>query len=152
MANFYEYYAGILEPWDGPANVTFCNGKILGAKLDKNGLRPARFDLTEDGYVYYGSEIGSCNISQGKIIQKGRLGPGNMIALDLENNRLITNDEIKQEISVGPYGECLKQRINLEETLEDFKDQKTMDKQDSLITQTKFGMTSKDFKIILSMA
>lgn len=59
LVDFYEYYAGMQEPWDGPANVTFCNGSVLGATLDRNGLRPARYDITSDGYVYFGSEIGS---------------------------------------------------------------------------------------------
>ena len=103
--NFYEFYAGMQEPWDGPANVTFCDGRVLGATLDRNGLRPARYDITSDGLIYFGSEIGSNIIPQERIIKKGRLGPGNMFCVDLDKQRIITNPEIKKEVATGnPYG------------------------------------------------
>ena len=132
--DFYDFYAGMQEPWDGPANVTFCDGKLLGATLDRNGLRPARYDITEDGYVYFGSEIGSNVIPQDKVIKKNRLGPGNMFAIDLENGRVLTNPDLKQEIAAGnPYAEWLKnKRVVMKTSESDFNEDKVMEPQQAL--------------------
>jgi len=110
IIDFYEYYAGMQEPWDGPANLTFSDGNIVGASLDRNGLRPARFELTDDGFIYFGSEVGSNILHQGNVIEKGRLGPGQMFAIDLKTGERLYNYDIKQKIaSEHPYGEWLKQ-------------------------------------------
>jgi glutamate synthase (ferredoxin) len=76
IKDFYEYHAGMQEPWDGPANITFCDGNIIGACLYRNGLRPARYELTHDGMIYFGSEVGTNKLDESKIKEKGRLGPG----------------------------------------------------------------------------
>jgi glutamate synthase (ferredoxin) len=97
------------EPWDGPANITFSDGNIVGASLDRNGLRPARFELTDDGFIYFGSEVGSNILPQEKVIEKGRLGPGQMFAIDLKTGERLYNYDIKSKIaSEHPYGEWLK--------------------------------------------
>lgn len=109
IVDFYEYHAALQEPWDGPANVTFCDGNYIGATLDRNGLRPARYEITNDGMVYFGSEVGSQIIPQETVVKKGRLGPGQMFALDLKQNKILTNWDIKSEIANEmPYGEWLK--------------------------------------------
>ena len=125
LINFYDFYAGMQEPWDGPANVTFCDGRILGATLDRNGLRPARYDITSDGYVYFGSEIGSNVIPQDKVIKKGRLGPGNMFVIDLEAGEIIPNADIKKRVAAGnPYGQWLAEnRLLLKSEDSDFKEE-----------------------------
>lgn len=99
IVDFYEYYAGQLESWDGPANITFCDGNYVGANLDRNGLRPARFEITDDGYIYFGSEVGSNQLDQAKVIEKGRLGPGQMFAVDLQSGELLYNWDIKEKVA-----------------------------------------------------
>lgn len=126
IIDFYEYYAGMQEPWDGPANITFSDGNIVGASLDRNGLRPARFELTDDGFIYFGSEVGSNILPQDKVIEKGRLGPGQMFAIDLKTGERLYNYDIKQKIaSEHPYGEWLKEhRVSIEENKNYFEETK----------------------------
>ncbi len=116
---FYEYNSTIMEPWDGPAAIGFTDGKVVGATLDRNGLRPARYYVTEDGMVVLSSEVGVVEIPNKKIIKKERLQPGMMLLIDTENKRIIDDAEIKAKV-VGekPYGEWL--RNNLTE-LDDLK-------------------------------
>ncbi len=116
ITNFYEYYSGIQEPWDGPALLVFSDGKKVGATLDRNGLRPARYSITKDGYIVVASEAGVVDLPEADIVEKGRLGPGQMIAVDLETHEVLKNWEIKQRIAQEqPYGEWLKQyRVELE--------------------------------------
>jgi glutamate synthase (NADPH/NADH) large chain/glutamate synthase (ferredoxin) len=103
---FYEYHRCICEPWDGPAALVFTDGKVLGACLDRNGLRPARYKLTEDGILTLGSEVGVSGLPQSSIIEKGRLAPGEMIAIDTEAGRLLRDSEIKESLALQkPYGE-----------------------------------------------
>ncbi len=105
---FYQYHSCLNEPWDGPAALAFSDGKILGAILDRNGLRPARFILTKDGMIVMGSEVGMFEIAESDVLEKGRLGPGEMIAIDLEKGKLYRNQEIKDRISSRqPYGQWL---------------------------------------------
>jgi glutamate synthase (ferredoxin) len=109
IIDFYEYYAGIQEPWDGPALLVFSDGRYVGAALDRNGLRPARYSLTKDGYIVIASETGSILLDESEVVEKGRLGPGQMMAIDLENHQVLHNWEIKQQVaSQYPYGEWLK--------------------------------------------
>jgi glutamate synthase (NADPH/NADH) large chain len=105
---FYEYHATFMEPWDGPANVCFTDGTQIGAVLDRNGLRPGRFWVTDDGLVVLGSEAGVLDIDPASIVRKGRLQPGLMFLVDTAAGRIIEDDEVKAEIAAEhPYGEWL---------------------------------------------
>ncbi|WP_295672536.1 glutamate synthase large subunit [uncultured Mucilaginibacter sp.] len=105
---FYEFHAALMEPWDGPAAITFTDGKLVGALLDRNGLRPLRFVVTSDGRVIAASEAGVLNIDESLVLQKGRLQPGKMLLIDTEKGKIITDDEIKHQIaSLQPYGRWL---------------------------------------------
>ena len=106
--DFYAFHSSLMEPWDGPACVTFTDGKQVGAVLDRNGLRPSRFWVTEDGLVVLASEVGVLDIAPEKVVRKGRLQPGRMFLVDVEQGRIIEDDEIKNELaSAAPYGDWL---------------------------------------------
>jgi glutamate synthase (ferredoxin) len=110
IVDFYEYYSGMQEAWDGPALLVFSDGQKVGATLDRNGLRPARYCITKDDYIVVASEAGVVDFPEENIIEKGRLGPGEMIAVDLETSEILKNWEIKQRIAKQyPYGEWLRQ-------------------------------------------
>ncbi|RWY56964.1 glutamate synthase large subunit [Mucilaginibacter gilvus] len=105
---FYEYHATLMEPWDGPAAITFTDGKLVGALLDRNGLRPLRYVITNDGRVIAASEAGTLNIDESTVLRKGRLQPGKMLLIDTEKGKIITDDEIKKQVtSQQPYGRWL---------------------------------------------
>ena len=105
---FYEFHANFMEPWDGPANVCFTDGTQIGAVLDRNGLRPGRFWVTDDGLVVLGSEAGVLDIDPASIVRKGRLQPGHMFLVDTGEHRIIEDEEIKAELAAEhPYGEWL---------------------------------------------
>ncbi len=99
LARFYEYHTCLCEPWDGPAALVFTDGLIAGASLDRNGLRPARYEITNDGIFSLGSEMGISGLDQKTIIEKGRLGPGETIAIDLIAGKLLRNEAIKQQLA-----------------------------------------------------
>ncbi len=106
--DFYAFHSCLMEPWDGPAAVVFTDGTVVGAVLDRNGLRPGRFWVTEDGLVVLASEAGVLDIPQDKIVQKGRLQPGRMFLVDLGQHRIISDEEIKTQLAAAaPYGEWL---------------------------------------------
>ena len=106
--DFYAFHSTLMEPWDGPACVTFTDGKQVGAVLDRNGLRPSRFWVTDDGLVVLASEVGVLDFAPEKIIRKGRLQPGKMFLVDIEAGRIIEDDEIKQTLATSaPYAEWL---------------------------------------------
>ncbi|MBK1989934.1 glutamate synthase subunit alpha [Sphaerospermopsis aphanizomenoides BCCUSP55] len=108
IVDFYEYYSGLQEAWDGPALLVFSDGQKVGATLDRNGLRPARYLITKDDYIVVGSEAGVVDFPEADILEKGRLGPGQMIAVDLVSNEILKNWEIKQRIAKAhPYGDWL---------------------------------------------
>ena len=110
--DFYRYHDCITEPWDGPAALAFTDGRIVGTVLDRNGLRPVRWFVTEDGLVYTGSEVGPIPVETFRILRKGRLGPGQMIAVDVEEQRLWLNDEIKDYFAHRrPYGEWVRRQM-----------------------------------------
>ncbi len=110
IVDFYEYYSGLQEAWDGPALLVFSDGKKVGATLDRNGLRPARYCITKDDYIVVASEAGVVDFPEENILEKGRLGPGQMIAVDLQNQEILKNWEIKQRVANrNPYGEWLQQ-------------------------------------------
>ncbi|WP_329587778.1 glutamate synthase large subunit [Kitasatospora sp. NBC_01250] len=103
---FYQYHSNLMEPWDGPACVTFTDGTQIGAVLDRNGLRPARYWITEDGLVVLSSEVGVLDLAQEKVVEKGRLQPGRMFLIDTEQHRIVTDEEIKSELAAEhPYAE-----------------------------------------------
>lgn len=117
LRDFYEYHSMLMEPWDGPAAVVFTDGNLVGATLDRNGLRPGRFIVTEDGFVILASEIGVSDISPDRIVRKGRLQPGKMFLIDTEQGSIIEDEQIKAEVaSLEPWGKWLEQsRINLKD-------------------------------------
>ena len=149
IIDFYEYYSGIQEAWDGPALLVFSDGKVVGATLDRNGLRPARYCITQDGYIVVASEAGVVDLPEAEIVEKGRLGPGQMIAVDLETHEILKNWEIKQRIAARqPYGQWLQQhRVVLEPP--PFTDTPQLDKSVLLRQQTAFGYTAEDMELIL---
>ncbi|NBP12624.1 MAG: glutamate synthase subunit alpha, partial [Actinobacteria bacterium] len=108
LKDFYRFHASLMEPWDGPACVTFTDGKQIGAVLDRNGLRPSRYWVTDDGLVVLASEVGVLDIPQEKVIRKGRLQPGRMFLVDIQSGRIIEDEEIKESLANNaPYGEWL---------------------------------------------
>jgi glutamate synthase (NADPH/NADH) large chain len=117
---FYEFHATLMEPWDGPAAISFTDGKLVGAVLDRNGLRPLRYTITSDGRVIAASETGVLAIDESTVLRKGRLQPGKMLLIDTEKGVIITDEEIKQQIaSRQPYGRWLENyKIKLEELAE----------------------------------
>jgi len=114
---FYEYHAALMEPWDGPAAIAFTDGRQIGATLDRNGLRPARFCVTDDDVVVMASESGVLPIPEEKIVRKWRLQPGRMLLIDLEEGRIVEDEEIKSRLaSDQPYGDWLRDtQFKLEE-------------------------------------
>eukprot|EP01031_Cornospumella_fuschlensis_P053316 gene53315-65120_t len=99
---FFRYHSCMLEPWDGPAAIVFTDGKVIGATLDRNGLRPARFKVFDDGYFMLASEAGLVFDFPGKVVQTGRLGPGRMIAIDLAKKKVLMDEEIRSAITEKP--------------------------------------------------
>ncbi len=149
---FYEYHAALMEPWDGPAAVVFTDGKQIGAMLDRNGLRPARYLVTNDGLVVMASEMGVLAIPEANIIKKWRLQPGKMLLLDLEQGRMIDDDEIKNELaSAHDYQRWLdNNRLELS-VLRAAKraPPPAADPQTLLKLQQAFGYTQEDLKFLL---
>ncbi len=112
LKDFYEFHACLNEPWDGPACLVFTDGSTVGACLDRNGLRPSRYKLTEDGIFSLGSEVGTIEFDDAKVVEKGRIGPGEMIAIDTVSGRLLHDTEIKEELAgKHPYGEWLQRHL-----------------------------------------
>ncbi len=150
IVDFYDYYSGLQEPWDGPALLVFSDGKTVGATLDRNGLRPARYCITKDGYVVVSSEAGVVDLPEAEIAEKGRLGPGQMIAVDLQTNEVLKNWEIKQRIAGQQhYGQWVRQyraRINSQP----FAQQPQAQGLAPLMRlQTAFGYTAEDVEMIV---
>jgi glutamate synthase domain-containing protein 1 len=109
---FYQYHACLTEPWDGPASVSFTDGKVAAAVMDRNGLRPARYKLTSDGLVVLGSEVGILELAPEDVVESGRVGPGEMIAVDTVRHRFLTNAEIKAELAQRePYDEWVARNL-----------------------------------------
>ncbi len=109
---FYQYHASLMEPWDGPASIAFTDGRVIGAVLDRNGLRPSRYWVTDDDLVVMASEVGVVDIPQDRIIEKGRLQPGKMFLIDTRQGRIIRDDELKAQLaSARPYQEWLDRNL-----------------------------------------
>lgn len=149
IIDFYEYNNGIQEPWDGPALLVFSDGKIVGATLDRNGLRPARYSITKDGYIVVASEAGVVDLPEASIIEKGRLGPGQMIVVDLESHEILKNWEIKQRVAKSqPYGKWLKEYREVL-TPQPFAEAPTLEPSVLLRQQTAFGYNAEDVEMII---
>jgi glutamate synthase (ferredoxin) len=149
IKDFYEYNACLQEPWDGPALLVFSDGRVVGATLDRNGLRPARYCITSDGYVVMGSETGVVELEESRIIEKGRLGPGQMLAIDLEQGRVLRNWEVKeQSASRHPYGSWLAEhRRNLEPGA--WEQERRLGDLALLQQQSAFGFTAEDLDLVI---
>ena len=147
---FYEYHASLMEPWDGPAAIAFTDGRIIGATLDRNGLRPGRYLFTNDGLVVMASETGVLDVTPDRVKIKGRLQPGKMFLIDTVAGRIIPDQEIKQLLaSRQPYGEWLKQnQITLEQLPEPSRVHAS-DHSTILSRQRAFGYTDEDLRMIL---
>ncbi len=147
---FYEYHAALMEPWDGPAAVCFTDGKQIGATLDRNGLRPARYLVTDDGLVVLASEMGVLPIPEEKIVEKWRLQPGKMLLIDLEEGRIISDDEIKQQLSnAHPYKDWLKRTQIVLEDLKPVQARESRTDVSLLDRQQAFGYTTEDLKLLM---
>ena len=147
---FYEYHAAFMEPWDGPACVTFTDGHLIGAVLDRNGLRPGRFWITDDGLVVLASESGVLPIDQAKVIRKGRLQPGKMFLVDTDNGRIIEDDEIKSSLAKEqPYKDWLHAGLVHLEELPD-REHIVHTHSSVLRRQQTFGYTDEELKILLT--
>jgi len=148
--DFYAFHASLMEPWDGPACVTFTDGNQVGAVLDRNGLRPSRFWVTDDGLVVLASEVGVLDIAPEKVIRKGRLQPGRMFLVDIEEGRIIEDDEIKDGLaSAQPYGEWLSAGLV---KLSDLPAREHIIYPHSSVVrrQRAFGYTEEELRIILA--
>lgn len=146
--DFYQYYATMMEPWDGPASILFTDGDVMGAVLDRNGLRPSRYYITDDDYLILSSEVGVLEVDPAKIVKKDRLRPGRMLLVDTVNGRLISDEEIKEKYAKAkPYGEWLDSNLV---HLSDLKipnvrvEEYTDEERQRL--QKAFGYTYEDFK------
>jgi glutamate synthase (NADPH/NADH) large chain len=149
---FYEYHACMMEPWDGPASISFTDGKMIGATLDRNGLRPSRYCVTNDDRVIMASETGVLPIDQSTIVEKGRLQPGKMFVVDMEQGRIISDEELKQQICAQkPYGEWLnKYKIRLEELPEPRVMFTHLEHDQVFKYQKAFGYSTEDLNTIIA--
>ncbi len=161
---FYEYHAAMLEPWDGPASIVFTDGRQIGATLDRNGLRPSRYCITDDDLVIMGSESGVLPVPENKIVRKWRLQPGKMFLIDLEQGRMIDDEELKASLANSkPYKQWIENlRIRLDDV--SFEErrvaaaqeaaesaaQRSTDKTTLLDRQQAFGTTQEDLKFLLA--
>jgi glutamate synthase (NADPH/NADH) large chain len=148
--DFYAFHAALMEPWDGPACVTFTDGKQIGAVLDRNGLRPSRFWVTDDGLVVLASEAGVLDIAPSKIIRKGRLQPGRMFLVDIDEGRIIEDDEVKNSLtSAAPYSDWLHAGLV---SLSDLPSREHIVYPHSSVLrrQRAFGYTEEELRIIIT--
>ncbi|MBF0546942.1 MAG: glutamate synthase large subunit [Candidatus Riflebacteria bacterium] len=148
---FFEYHASLMEPWDGPAAVAFTDGKIIGATLDRNGLRPVRYIETHDGLLIMASEVGVLPIEPERVKVKGRLEPGKILFVDLEQKRVLFDDEIKSQLSaLQPYGAWIKEnQLTLEQLAEPPRAHMLSEK-DIVQRQRMFGYSDEDLRMIIT--
>jgi glutamate synthase (NADPH) large chain len=149
---FYEFHSALMEPWDGPASISFTDGKIIGATLDRNGLRPSRYCVTKDDRVIMASEAGVLPVDPANIKEKGRLQPGKMFVVDMEKGKIISDEELKQDIcSQKPYAEWLnKYKIRLEELPEPRIMFTHLEHDQVFKYQKAFGYTTEDLDTIIA--
>ncbi|NPB06480.1 MAG: glutamate synthase large subunit [Aquificae bacterium] len=148
VRRFLEYQSLLMKPWDGPAAVAFTDGRVIGAHLDRNGLRPARYVVTEDGLVVLGSEVGMVDLSGRKLVEKGRLGPGDTLLVDFSTGKIKKTDEILKELaSRKPYKEWLeKHLLRLSEIEKKYKLQEPKEDPERLRKLVAFGWTEEEIK------
>jgi len=148
---FYEYHSCLMEPWDGPASITFTDGIRVGAVLDRNGLRPSRYYVTKDDLVIMASEVGVLDIPPDRILQKGRLQPGRMFLIDTEEGRIVADDEIKNKAAKAhPYRTWLKENLIPLEELPEPPHVPEPNHETVLQQQRAFGYTNEDLRILMS--
>ncbi|MEI6862010.1 MAG: glutamate synthase large subunit, partial [Verrucomicrobiota bacterium] len=148
---FYQYHACLMEPWDGPADITFTDGRVVGAVLDRNGLRPARYYVTKDGLVVLASEAGVLDIPPADIVQKGRLQPGRMFLVDTTQGRIIEDEELKHSLATErPYREWLNQHLVHLDDLPAAPELPAPDRDTLQQRQLAFGYTHEDERVILT--
>jgi glutamate synthase (NADPH/NADH) large chain len=146
---FYEYHSLLMEPWDGPAAVSFTDGNLVGATLDRNGLRPGRYWITEDGLVIFASEVGVIDVEPSKVVKKGRVSPGKMFLVDTEAGRIIDDAEVKAEVAAAnPWADWVKDNlIDLKDLPE--REHVVHTAASVNIRQRTFGYTTEELKILL---
>ncbi len=148
---FYEYHAALMEPWDGPASIAFSDGRQIGATLDRNGLRPARYLVTKDGLVVLASEAGVLPIPEGDIVRKWRLQPGKMLLIDLEKGRIVSDDEVKAQLAARhPYRQWLKRSQIVLEDLPPVQSRESRTDVSLLDRQQAFGYSQEDLKMLMA--
>ena len=150
VRDFYAYHSSLVEPWDGPAAVAFSDGRVIGATLDRNGLRPGRWLETKDGWVIFASEAGVLDIPPGEVEAKGRLLPGKLFLVDLERDRIVPDEEIKQDLARRrPYGKWLADRVVHIEDLPE-KSPRVPRVEPLRAKQLAFGWTEEDLRVTLA--
>ena len=150
---FYEYHAAMMEPWDGPASIVFTDGRQIGATLDRNGLRPSRYCITDDDLVIMGSESGVLPVPESKIVRKWRLQPGKMFLIDLEQGRMIDDEELKANLANSkPYTQWIENlRIRLDDVVGAGEPASASESAVSLLDrQQAFGFTQEDLKFLIA--
>ncbi|MEN9205588.1 MAG: glutamate synthase-related protein [Thermostichales cyanobacterium DRC_bins_46] len=149
VVDFYEFYGALQEPWDGPAMVVCSDGEVVVAVLDRNGLRPARYAITRDGLVVVASEAGVVELPEAEIVEKGRLGPGQMLAVDLLRGQILHNRQIKRHIAAEyPYGEWLK-TFRIPFAPQTFCPETHLSEAELLRAQVAFGYSQEDVELVL---
>jgi glutamate synthase (ferredoxin) len=147
---FYKYHACLMEPWDGPASIAFTDGTVMGAVLDRNGLRPSRYLVTKDDLVIMASEAGVLPIEPERVAYKGRLQPGRMFLVDMAQGRIIADEEIKQQIATAqPYRQWLAENLVSLAQLPEATSQPAADSQTLVQRQTAFGYTFEELRMLL---
>ncbi len=149
---FYEYHSLMLEPWDGPASVAFTDGRKIGAVLDRNGLRPSRYVVTKDGMVVMASEVGVVDIDPANVLKKERLHPGKIFVIDLEEGRIVEDEELKREfVARKPYRDWVeRQRVVLSDLPAAEVPPEHRDPERRFALQQAFGYTTEDLKVLLA--
>ena len=148
---FYEYHASLMEPWDGPAAIAFTDGKVIGATLDRNGLRPGRYIVTRDDLVVLASEAGVIEVPAEDILKKGRLQPGRMFLVDTVQQRIVSDGEIKKDLAGRqPYGEWLKQEQVIIDKLPEPSRTIASNPETLLRRQRACGYSEEDLRILLT--
>ncbi len=148
---FYEYYAGVMEPWDGPAAMAFTDGRQIGATLDRNGLRPARYLITDDNIVMMASEMGVLPFEEKHIVKKWRLQPGKMFLVDMEKGKIIDDQDLKNELcNSQDYRAMLEHcQLKVEDIQSEVAEQPPMDEETLLQKQQAFGYTKEDVSVLI---
>ena len=147
---FYRYHSSLMEPWDGPASVAFTDGTVIGAVLDRNGLRPSRFWVTDDDLVIMASEVGVVDVAPERVVRKGRLQPGRMLLVDTAQGRIVDDEEVKRSLATeNPYGRWLQEGMVLLPDLPD-REHVVHSRESVLRRQQVFGYTHEEMKTIIA--